>query len=137
MKKIYFSMTTHPNMNYDRSLRSVIWEEFPKLYRLYLNYLRDNPPLKSHMQLPPQTLLSLKQCAPDVIEMAQAIRAEGRLEFMGTFLSESIAQCQDGMSVIDAAELGCAIASAEVDAELEGFFLQENLEMENRVLLDL
>jgi hypothetical protein len=125
VKKIYFSMTTHPNMNYDRSLRSVIWEEFPKLYRLYLNYLRDNPPLKSHMQLPPQTLLSLKQCAPDVIEMAQAIRAEGRLEFMGTFLSESIAQCQDGMSVIDAAELGCAIASAELDAELEGFFLQE------------
>ncbi len=125
MKKIYFSMTTHPNMNYDRSLRSVIWEEFPKLYRLYLNYLRDNPPLKSHMQLPPQTLLSLKQCAPDVVELAQQIRAEGRLEFMGTFFSESLAQCQDGMSVLDAAELGCGIAAAELDAELEGFFLQE------------
>jgi len=125
MKKIYFSMTTHPNMNYDRSLRSVIWAQFPKLYRLYLNYLRDNPPLKSHMQLPPQTLLSLKQCAPDVIETAQQIRAEGRLKFMGTFLSESIAQCQDGMSVLDAAELGCGIASTELDAELEGFFLQE------------
>ena len=67
-KKIYFAMTTHPNMNYDRSLRSVIWEQFPKLYRLYQKYLRDNPPLKSHMQLPPQTLLSLKQCAPDVRE---------------------------------------------------------------------
>ena len=125
MKKVYFSMTTHPNMNYDRSLRSVIWEEFPKLYRLYLNYLLDNPPLKTHTQLPPQTLLSLKQCAPDVLEMAQAIRAEGRLKFMGTFFSESIAQCQDGMSVLDAAELGCGIASAELDAELEGFFLQE------------
>ncbi|NOY82426.1 MAG: hypothetical protein GXP31_15610 [Kiritimatiellaeota bacterium] len=125
MKKVYFSMTTHPNMNYDRSLRSVIWEQFPKLYRLYLNYLRDNPPLKSHMQLPPQTLLSLKQCAPDVIELAQAIRAEGRLKFMGTFFSESIAQCQDDMSVLDAAELGCGIAAAELDAELEGFFLQE------------
>lgn len=125
MKKVYFSMTTHPNMNYDRSLRSVIWEAFPKLYRLYLNYLRDNPTLKSHMQMPPQTLLSLKQCAPDVIELAQAIRAEGRLKFMGTFFSESIAQCQDGMSVLDAAELGCGIASAELGADLEGFFLQE------------
>lgn len=124
-KKIYFSMTTHPNMNYDRSLKSVIWEQFPKLYRLYLHYLKEHPPLKSHMQLPPQTLLSLKQCAPDVIEMAQAIRAEGRLKFMGTFFSESIAQCQDGMSALDAAELGCGIASAELGAELEGFFLQE------------
>ena len=125
MKKIYFSMTTHPNMNYDRSLRSVIWEQFPKLYRLYLNYLRDNPPLKSHVQLPPQTLLSLKQCAPDVIELAQSLRAEGRIKFMGTYLSESIAQCQDGMSVLDAAELGCGIASEELGADLEGFFLQE------------
>ncbi len=125
MKKVYFSMTTHPNMNYDRSLRSVIWAEFPKLYRLYLNYLRDNQRLKSHMQLPPQTLLSLKQCAPDVIELAQVIRAEGRLRFMGTFFSESIAQCQDGMSVLDAAELGCGIAAEELGAELEGFFLQE------------
>lgn len=125
MKKIYFSMTTHPNMNYDRSLRSVIWEQFPKLYRLYLAYLRDHPPLKSHMQLPPQTLLSLKQCAPDVIELAQQIRAEGRLKFMGTFFSESLAQCQDGMSMLDAAELGCGIASVELDSDLEGFFLQE------------
>ena len=125
MKKIYFSMTTHPNMNYDRSLRSVIWEQFPKLYRLYLNYLRDNPPLKSHVQLPPQTLLSLKQCAPDVIELAQSLRAEGRIKFMGTYLSESIAQCQDGMSVLDAAELGCGIASEELGADPEGFFLQE------------
>ena len=124
-KKIYFAMTTHPNMNYDRSLRSVIWEQFPKLYRLYLKYLRDNPPLKSHMQLPPQTLLSLKQCAPDVIALAQSIRAEGRLKFMGTYFSESIAQCQDGMSVLDAAELGCTIASEELQADLEGFFLQE------------
>ncbi len=124
-KKIYFSMTTHPNMNYDRSLRSVIWEQFPKLYRIYLEYLWDNPPLKSHMQLPPQTLLSLKQCAPDVIELAQSIRAKGRLKFMGTFFSESIAQCQDGMSVLDAAELGCSIASEELQADLEGFFLQE------------
>jgi len=124
-KKIYFAMTTHPNMNYDRSLRSVIWEQFPKLYRLYLSYLRDNPPLKSHMQLPPQTLLSLKQCAPDVIALAQSIRAEGRLRFMGTYFSESIAQCQDGMSVLDAAELGCTIASEELQADLEGFFLQE------------
>ena len=124
-KKIYFAMTTHPNMNYDRSLRSVIWEQFPKLYRLYLHYLRDHPPLKSHMQLPPQTLLSLKQCAPDVIELAQSLRAEGRLRFMGTYFSESIAQCQDGMSVLDAAELGCGIASEELGAELEGFFPQE------------
>jgi hypothetical protein len=124
-KKIYFSMTTHPNMNYDRSLRSVIWEQFPKLYRLYLEYLLDNPPLKSHMQLPPQTLLSLKQCAPDVIELAQSIRAQGRLKFMGTYFSESIAQCQDEMSLLDAAELGCGIASEELQADLEGFFLQE------------
>jgi len=124
-KKVWFSMTTHPNMNYDRSLRSVIWREFPKLYRLYLNYVRNNPRIKTHMQLPPQTLLSLKQCAPDVIELAQELRAKGRLRFMGTFFSESIAQCQDGMSMLDAAELGCRIASGELGADLEGFFLQE------------
>lgn len=124
-KKVWFSMTTHPNMNYDRSLRSVIWEEFPKLYRLYLNYVQDNPPVKSHMQLPPQTLLSLKQCAPDVLEQAQALRAEGRVKFMGTFFSESIAQCQDGMTLLDAAHLGCDIAAQELGADLEGFFLQE------------
>ncbi|MCX7016661.1 MAG: hypothetical protein NTW86_29575, partial [Candidatus Sumerlaeota bacterium] len=79
----------------------------------------------SHVQLPPQTLLSLKQCAPDVIELAQRIRREGRLKFMGTFFSESIAQCQDEMSALEAAELGCGIASKELGAELEGFFLQE------------
>lgn len=69
MRKIYFSMTTHPNTNYDRSLRSVIWEEFPKRYWLYLNSMRGHSPLKSHMQAPPQAPLSLQQCAPNATEL--------------------------------------------------------------------
>lgn len=124
-KKIYFSMTTHPNMNYDRAVKSVIWAEFPKFYRLYLNYVKDHPEVRSHMQLPPQTLLSLKQCAPDVLELALELQRAGLIRFMGTFFSESIAQCQDGMSALEAAELGCAVASAELGCALEGFFLQE------------
>jgi hypothetical protein len=124
-KTVYFCITTHPNMNYDRSLKSVIWEEFPKLYRLYLNYLKDNPELKSYMQLPSQTLYSLKQCAPDIIDLAKRLETEGRLRFMGTFFSEPLAQCMDGMSALESAELGCRVTAEELDTEPEGFFLQE------------
>lgn len=124
-KRIWFAICTHPNMNYDRSVRSVIWEKFPQFYRLYLNYLHERPELKSHMQLPTQTLLSLKQCAPDVLDLARSLHARGQVRFMGTFFSEPLAQCMDGMSMLDSAELGCAYARRELDAELEGFFLQE------------
>ncbi len=124
-KRVWFAICTHPNMNYDRSVRSVIWEKFPQFYRLYLNYLAAHPDLKSHMQLPTQTLLSLKQCAPDVIDLARSLQARGQVKFMGTFFSEPIGQCMDGMSMLESAELGCAFARRELGAELEGFFLQE------------
>ena len=124
-KRVWFAICTHPNMNYDRSVRSVIWEKFPQFYRLYLNYMWERPELKSHMQLPTQTLLSLKQCAPDVLELAQALHARDQVRFMGTFFSEPLTQCMDGMTVLDAAELGCEFARRELGAELEGFFLQE------------
>lgn len=124
-KRVWFAICTHPNMNYDRSVRSVIWEKFPQFYRLYLNYLNDHPGLKSHMQLPTQTLLSLKQCAPDVLDLARRLRDRGQVRFMGTFFSEPLVQCLDEMSMLDAAELGCAYARQELGGELEGFFLQE------------
>jgi len=125
MRTIYFAIATHPNMNYDRSRKSVIWEKFPQFYRLYLNYLVAHPHLRSHMQLPAQTLLSLKRCGPDVLELAQQLHARGQLRFMGTFFSEPLAQCMDGMSVLESAELGCRVSQRELGAELEGFFLQE------------
>lgn len=124
-KRIYFCITTHPNMNYDRSLKSVIRREFPKLYRLYLNYLKAHPHLKSYMQLPSQTLLSLKQCAPDVLDLSRDLATAGRLRYMGTFFSEPLAQCMDGMSALESAQLGCETARRELGSELEGFFLQE------------
>jgi hypothetical protein len=124
-KRIWFAICTHPNMNYDRSVRSIIWEKFPQFYRLYLNYLKERPGLKSHMQLPTQTLLSLKQCAPDVLDLAKELHDRGQVRFMGTFFSEPLAQCMDEMSVLDSAQLGCEFARRELGAELEGFFLQE------------
>lgn len=125
MRTIYFAITTHPNMNYDRSRKSVIWETFPQFYRLYLNYLAAHPALRSHMQLPAQTLLSLKRCGPDVLALAQELQARGQLRFMGTFFSEPLAQCMDGMSVLESAELGCRVSREELGVDLEGFFLQE------------
>jgi hypothetical protein len=124
-KRVWFAICTHPNMNYDRSVRSIIWEKFPQFYRLYLNYLLEHPHLKSHMQLPTQTLLSLKQCAPDVLKLALELHARGQVRFMGTFFSEPLAQCMDEMTVLDSAQLGCDVARRELNAELEGFFLQE------------
>lgn len=124
MKKIYVSNAVHPNMNYDRSPKSLIWDRFPRIYRLYLDFLEARPHIRVHVQMPPQTLFSLQQCAPDVVDRFRRLYDAGRITWMGTFYSEPVCLCMDGMSLYESARLGTEITRRELGAA-EGFFLQE------------
>ncbi len=123
-KTIYVANAVHPNMNYDRSSKSVIREKFPEIYRLFLDYTEANHEIKVHFQLPGQTLNSLRICAPDVLERIAALHRDGRVRYMGTYFSEPVGMCIDGMSALDSAMLGTTITREEL-GEPEGFFLQE------------
>jgi len=103
MKKIYFANAVHPNMNYDRSLKSVIWEKFPQIYSLFLDYMEERPHIKIHFQLPSQTYHSLKICAPEIIERVRKLHEKNQVRYMGTFYSEPVSMCMDGMSMLESA----------------------------------
>ena len=49
-KKVYMSFILHGNMNYDRYVRTTIWEQFPVIYDNLLDFnLKDGPTV--HIQL--------------------------------------------------------------------------------------
>ena len=124
MKTVYVANSVHPNMNYDRSCKSVIWEKFPAIYRLFLDYVEEHPDVKVHFQLPGQTFNSLKICAPDVVERIKRLHEGKQVRFMGTYYSEPVGMCMDGMTALDSALLGTCITARELGSP-EGFFIQE------------
>jgi hypothetical protein len=67
---------------------------------------------------------SLKQCGRDVLDRTAALFREGRVRYMGTFYSEPLGMCMDGMTTLESALLGTEITRRELGSP-EGFFLQE------------
>ncbi|HBE03057.1 MAG: hypothetical protein A2096_06045 [Spirochaetes bacterium GWF1_41_5] len=92
MKKIYFANAVHPNMNYDRSPRSIIREKFPKIYNLFLDYTEARPYIKIHFQLPSQTFNSLKICGEKTLDRIKKLHEKGQARFMGTYI-QSLLVC--------------------------------------------
>ena len=123
-KKVYMTYILHGNMNYDRYVRPVIWEEFPVIYNNLLDVLDEHPDFKGQVQFSGQTFGSLLQASPYVIEHAKAIHDRGQLNFTGTFYSEPVNVNMDGETNFRCAWLGTKIIKDYI-GETDGFYLQE------------
>lgn len=123
-KKVYMSYILHGNMNYDRYVRPTIWRDFPVIYNNLLDFMDEHPDFKGQLQFSGQTLNSMKQAAPEVLEHAWKIHQRGQLNFTGTFYSEPVNVNMDGETNYRCAWLGTKIV--EDFAEwTDGFYLQE------------
>lgn len=123
-KTVYVSYVLHGNMNYDRYVRPTIWKEFPQIYDNLLTFMDENPDFKGQLQFSGQTLGSLLQCAPQVVDHALAIHKRGQLNFTGTFYSEPVNVNMDGETNFRCAWLGTKIVE-DVVGYTDGFYLQE------------
>lgn len=123
-KKVYMSYILHGNMNYDRYVRPTIWRDFPVIYNNLLDFMDEHPDFKGQLQFSGQTLNSMRQAAPEVLEHALKIHQRGQLNFTGTFYSEPVNVNMDGETNYRCAWLGTKIV--EDFAEwTDGFYLQE------------
>ena len=95
-KRIYMSYILHGNMNYDRYVRPTIWRDFPIIYDNLLDFMDEHPDFKGQLQFSGQTLNSMRQAAPEVLEHAMKIHKRGQLNFTGTFYSEPVNVNMDG-----------------------------------------
>lgn len=123
-KKVYMSYILHGNMNYDRYVRPTIWRDFPIIYNNLLDFMDEHPDFKGQVQFSGQTLKSLQQAAPEVVEHALAIHKRGQLNFTGTFYSEPVNVNMDGETNYRCAWLGTKIIENLV-GWTDGFYLQE------------
>lgn len=123
-RKVYMTYILHGNMNYDRYVRPVIWEEFPRIYDNLLTFMDEHPDFKGQLQFSGQTFGSMEQAAPEVIAHAKAIHARGQLNFTGTFYSEPVNVNMDGETNFRCAWLGTKIIEDAI-GETDGFYLQE------------
>lgn len=123
-KKVYMSYILHGNMNYDRYVKSQIWDEFPEIYDNLLNFIEAHPEFKGQLQLSGQTFKSLQQTAPNVIDHAMKLYDRGQINFTGTFYSEPVNVSMDGETNLTCARLGTEIIAREL-APTDGFYLQE------------
>lgn len=123
-KKVYMSYVLHGNMNYDRYVRPTIWRDFPIIYNNLLDFMDEHPDFKGQLQFSGQTLNSMKQAAPEVLEHALKIHQRGQLNFTGTFYSEPVNVNMDGETNYRCAWLGTKIVEDFV-GETDGFYLQE------------
>lgn len=123
-KKVYMSYILHGNMNYDRYVKSKIWQEFPVIYDNLLNFIDEHPEFKGQLQLSGQTVKSLQQTAPYVIEHALKLHQRGQINFTGTFYSEPVNVSMDGETNLRCAHLGTSIIANEI-VSTDGFYLQE------------
>ena len=89
-KTVYMSYILHGNMNYDRYVRTKLWDDFPVIYNNLLDFMDEHPDFKGQLQFSGQTLGSLQQAAPHVLEHAMTIHKRGQLNFTGTFYSEPV-----------------------------------------------
>ena len=108
-KKVYMSYILHGNMNYDRYVRPTIWRDFPVIYNNLLDFMDEHPDFKGQLQFSGQTLNSMKQAAPEVLEHALKIHQRGQLNFTGTFYSEPVNVNMDGETNYRCAWLGTKI----------------------------
>ncbi|MEN8203122.1 MAG: hypothetical protein ABFS28_11045 [Bacteroidota bacterium] len=123
-KKIYMTFILHGNMNYDRYVKSRIWENFPVIYENLLDYLDENPRYRGQCQLSGQTFKTLQLIAPGVLEHAVDLHEKGRINFTGTFYSEPVNVSIDGETNLRCAKLGTEIIEREIGTT-DGFYLQE------------
>lgn len=124
-KTVYLTYILHGNMNYDRYVRPVIWQEFPVIYDGFLDFMDEHPEFKGQLQLSGQTLESLKQAASQVLEHARLIHKRGQLNFTGTFYSEPVNVNMDGETNFRCAWLGTRIVEDFLGERTDGFYLQE------------
>ena len=123
-RKVYMSFILHGNMNYDRYVRTTIWEQFPVIYGNLLDFMDDHPDFKGQVQFSGQTAGSLKITAPGVIEHALELQRKGQLNFTGTFYSEPVNVNMDGETNYRCAWLGTRIIE-DIAGSTDGFYLQE------------
>ena len=123
-KKVYMSYILHGNMNYDRYVRPTIWRDFPIIYDNLLDFMDEHPDFKGQLQFSGQTLNSMRQAAPEVLEHAMTIHKRGQLNFTGTFYSEPVNVNMDGETNYRCAWLGTKIVEDFV-GQTDGFYLQE------------
>ena len=124
-KRVYMSFILHGNMNYDRYVRTTLWRDFPVIYDNLLTFMDEHPDFKGQLQFSGQTLGSLKQAAPHVLDHAMKIHKRGQLNFTGTFYSEPVNVNMDGETNYRCALLGTRIIEDFLGAKTDGFYLQE------------
>lgn len=124
-KTVYVSYILHGNMNYDRYVRPTIWKEFPKIYDGLLDFIDEHPDFKGQLQFSGQTLGSLQQAAPNVLDHAMKIHKRGQLNFTGTFYSEPVNVNMNGETNYRCAWLGTKIVEKFLGEKTDGFYLQE------------
>ena len=120
-KKVYMSYILHGNMNYDRYVRPTIWRDFPIIYDNLLDFMDEHPDFKGQLQFSGQTLNSMRQAAPEVLEHAMKIHKRGQLNFTGTFYSEPVNVNMDGETNYRCAWLGTKIVEDFV-GQTDGFY---------------
>jgi len=123
-KTVYVSYILHGNMNYDRYVRPTIWKEFPVIYDNLLDFMDEHQDFSGQLQFSGQTISSLMQCAPEVVDHALAIHNRGQLNFTGTFYSEPVNVNMDGETNYRCCWLGTRIVE-DIVGETDGFYLQE------------
>lgn len=124
-KTVYMSYILHGNMNYDRYVKTKIWEEFPVIYENLLDFMDEHPDFKGQLQFSGQTLGSLQKAAPQVLEHAMNIHKRGQINFTGTFYSEPVNVNMDGETNYRCARLGTRIVEDFLGEDTDGFYLQE------------
>ena len=123
-RKVYMSFILHGNMNYDRYVRTTIWEQFPVIYGNLLDFMDAHPDFKGQVQFSGQTAGSLGITAPGVLAHALELQRKGQLNFTGTFYSEPVNVNMDGETNYRCAWLGTKIIEG-IAGSTDGFYLQE------------
>ena len=123
-RTVYMSFVLHGNMNYDRYVRTTIWEQFPVIYGNLLDFMDDHPDFKGQVQFSGPTAGSLMITAPEVISHALELQRKGQLNFTGTFYSEPVNVNMDGETNYRCAWLGTKIIES-LSGSTDGFYLQE------------
>jgi hypothetical protein len=123
-KTVYMSYILHGNMNYDRYTKSTIWRDFPVIYENLLDFMEAHPDFKGQVEFSGQTVNSLKQTAPHVIEHAMKLHRRGQVNFTGAYYSAALNVTMDGETNQRCAALGVN-ALKDVVGAVDGFFIQE------------
>jgi len=124
-KRVYITFVYHGNMCWDRYTKRQIWEGFPAIYRLIVDVWKENPELRSNVELSGVTVKTLQKVAPDLLEDMKRLEEMGRLVFVGTHYAAQVNLCTDEETELRSIWLGTEISRRELDTEIEGFFPQE------------